>query len=624
MFQRKGVQVRVVAPTAQSSQEPEPEDRRRRTWRSWPHLVLSCYLLGALAVTWRLWVDPVSRAQAGDDPDLNQVAWFVRYSATAISHGRLPALVTTALNPPHGFNLLWNTSILLPGMLMTPVTLLAGPQASLNVLLTLGFAGSAASMYLVLRRWGASIWAAALGGALYGFSPALIAYGVGHYHLVLAMLPPLIIDALLRIVTGRGSAVRNGLLLGLLASAQLFIGEEALVDTVIAGALLVGILAACRPRAALRQARAAAAGLGAAAGVALLLCGRALWVQFDGVGVNATGATTVIHYGPIDTHLFTVPYSFVTPSSTMLIHTAGSAAAANAYPEPSAEYLAYLGWPLIVVLLAAAIFFWGDLRVRVAAVTCAALELISIGSSTLVLYGGAHLSGALLPWYWVQNLPLLNTALPDRLSILADGAAAAVLAYSLDLARERMRARAQARGPQRRSWRSGDKIALVVAILVLVPLIPLPYASNLVTPVPDGWQATFASLHLAPGARVLVAPVPDGATSEPMRWQADTGEPASMIGGDFIAPNQPGFKSRSGRSGATVTTTYIDALWTRTPALIAMAPVPTAAQIKGDLATWKPAAIVADTSPNSLLGVYLISVFGQPTIHIGQVIAWRL
>lgn len=89
MFQRKGVQVRVVAPTAQSSQEPEPEKPRRRTWRSWPQLVLSCYLLAAVAVTWRLWVDPVSRAQAGDDPDLNQVAWFVRYSATAISHGRL-------------------------------------------------------------------------------------------------------------------------------------------------------------------------------------------------------------------------------------------------------------------------------------------------------------------------------------------------------------------------------------------------------------------------------------------------------------------------------------------------------------------------------------------------------
>ena len=58
--------------------------------------------------------------------------------------------------------------------------------------------------------------------------------GIGHYSLVLAMLPPLIIDRVLRLVTGQGSPVRNGLWLGLLIAAQLFISEELLVDTVIA------------------------------------------------------------------------------------------------------------------------------------------------------------------------------------------------------------------------------------------------------------------------------------------------------------------------------------------------------------------------------------------------------
>jgi hypothetical protein len=48
------------------------------------------------------------------------------------------------------------------------------PQTSLTIVLTLGFAGPAASLFWVLRRWGASITAAALGGAVYGFSPALV------------------------------------------------------------------------------------------------------------------------------------------------------------------------------------------------------------------------------------------------------------------------------------------------------------------------------------------------------------------------------------------------------------------------------------------------------------------
>jgi hypothetical protein len=128
----------------------------------------------------------------------------------------------------------------------------------------------------VLRRWGAGVRAAALGGAVYGFSPALRNSGLGHYHLAFAVLPPLMIDALLRIVTGRGSAVRAGAWLGLLAAAQVFIGEELLVDTALAGALLLAVLAAERPRAALFRASAAAAGLAMAAAVMTLICGYAL------------------------------------------------------------------------------------------------------------------------------------------------------------------------------------------------------------------------------------------------------------------------------------------------------------------------------------------------------------
>src|SRR5260221_3007999 len=40
------------------------------------------------------------------------------------------------------------------------------------------------------------------------------------------------------------------------------------------------------------------------------------------------------------------PVSFVTPSSYLLFHTAGSAAAAARYQGGETEYLAYLGWPL--------------------------------------------------------------------------------------------------------------------------------------------------------------------------------------------------------------------------------------------------------------------------------------
>jgi hypothetical protein len=185
----------TVEPSA-VAESPPPRAGSRASW-----LILCCYLLGAVMVTGRLWVDPAGRMQVGDAHDVDQFAWFLRYAATAIGHGHLPALVTSALNAPRGVNLMWNTSFLLPGVLLAPVTLLAGPQVGLTVVLTLGFAGSAASLFWVLRRWGASPGAAALGGALYGFSPALLDSGIGHYNFQFAVVPPLIIDALLRLVT---------------------------------------------------------------------------------------------------------------------------------------------------------------------------------------------------------------------------------------------------------------------------------------------------------------------------------------------------------------------------------------------------------------------------------------
>ena len=128
--------------------------------------------------------------------------------------------------------------------------------------------------------------------------------------------------------------------------------------------------------------------------------------------------------------------------------------------------------------------------------------------------------------------------LPDRFAILADGAAAAVLAFSLDRARARCGTRAGAgdrdRGRGRGRWATW--IPAAVAVLAVVPIIPLPYQTAQLPAVPAGWQAAFARLRLEPDARVLVVPIPNVGHTMAMRWQADTGEPGSMIGGYFLGP----------------------------------------------------------------------------------------
>jgi hypothetical protein len=560
-----------------------------------PWVVLCCYLLGAVAVTARLWADPASRVQVGDTQDVDLFAWYMRYAATAVSHGRLPALVTTALNPPQGVNLMWNTPFLLPGMLLTPVTLLAGPQTSLTVALTLTMAGSAAALFWLLRRWRASLPAAALGGAVYGFSPAVINSGIGHYNLAFVVLPPLIIDALLGILTGRGNVLKSGAWLGLLAGAQVFIGEEVLADTAVACLVLTAALALTRPRIALSRARGVAVGLAAAAAVTLLISGHALWVQLRG---------PLTEHPALRTAWSSNAAYFVDPGGNLLIHTRASAAAVASFHLGPTEVLAYLGWPLLAVLALAVVTFWRDLRVRVAAVMFVVLELCSLGGGNQ-----ADVPGWLLPWHWLQALPVLVAALPNRFSLLGDGAAAAVLAFSLDLALSAARAR---------SWRARGAIAAVAALAVL-PLIPVPYQPAPVTPVPAGWTAAFARLRLAPDAPVLVVPVGNADHPMALRWQAETGDPGSMIGGYFIGPAPGTGLPIFDASPARQTTEDLDWIWDGSrqagPSFLS--------ELRAGLAYWHAAAVVAVTSPRSPTGRLLTELLGKPSLRAGSVLAWR-
>ena len=570
---------------------------RHATAAQWA--VVACYLLGAFALTWRLWADPTGRAQIiasnGISHDIDLFAWFLRYDAAAVAHGHLPALATTALNAPRGISLMWNTSLLLPGVVLAPVTLLASPQVTLDILLTLAFAGSAASMFYVLRRWGASISAAALGGAVYGFSPALRMEAGGHYHLIFIVLPPLIIDALLRIITGRGHALRGGIWLGLLLAAQVYISEEMLAQTVVAAVIIVAVLALSQPRMVPKRLKDAAIGFGAAIVVVLLACGYPLWEQFRGPLTEKGSPWKVSHF---KNHLG----DFVTAPGGLLFHSRAFGDRLANHPVAVGEYVAYLGWPLLVVLLIAAVCFWRDRRVRVAAVTFALLAIFSLGGQTIKA-NGVQYPGALLPWHYLQNLPVLNQMLANRFPILGDGAAAAVLAFALD----------RTRAAVRNGWRGW--VATGVAVLVVLPLIPLPFQAGPLHPVPAGWTTAIARLRLAPSDGVLVVP---NSPPEMMRWQADTGAPGSLVGGYCIAPNPAG-KAKSCRGGKSGLSTYLNDLWKGKKGLRQ----PSKAEVAASLAKMRPAAVIVVTTSGSRLERAAVRIFGPPTVQVGTVFGWR-
>lgn len=612
-------------------------------------LVLGTYLLAALIVTWRLWAEPTSRTVAGNPFDADLFAWYMRYAASAIAHAQMPALITSALNAPTGINMMWNSSSLLLGIVTAPVTLLFGPQVSLTLLTTLGFAGSAAAMFGVLRRWQVSYSAAALAGAIYGFSPALLQSAIGHYDLQFAVLPPLIVDAMLRIaigpppgsasasparaqsrvpspVTFRRQQVRTGISLGLLITAQLFISEELALTTVLTGTLLIVILGIGSGRAAIGRLAPTVTGAAVAVGTTLLTAGWALWVQFFGP-LTQHGSPFLRDYYMNDLT------GFVTPSNYLLLHTAGTAATAAAYRGQPAEYLAYLGWPLIIVLIVAACTFWLQPVIRAFAVTVFVLAVLSLGGYPLV--SGVSHPSVNLPWHWLEELPLGGSVLPDRLSILLDGFAAVLLALALDRARLWVR---DVGGSRVRPSRVRLKAAVVtgVAALACLPLVPLPLPTSSALPLPAGWTAAFAALRLPDNARVLVVPIPNAGLTETMRWQADSSHQYSLIGGYFIGPAWDGQAYIDG-TGTPPTAVYLNELWYSglrpgSPQQYAAsgdgiapppADPPSTAQVHTDLTALRPQAIVAVTKPGSDLARYLTVLFGQPVFSTGGVLAWR-
>jgi hypothetical protein len=635
----------TTAVQAREAEEPARSPRGRRTLT----LAAVYYLLAALAVTLWLWRDPASRTVAGNANDADQFAWFFRYDATAVAHLRLPALVTTAMNAPQGVNVMWNTFMLLPGVLLAPVTLLFGPQSALVLFMTAGFAGSATAMFAVLRRWDVRTACAALGGAVYGFSPALLHSAIGHYDLQFAVFPPLIIDVGLRLALGRVSAVRGGLWLGLLVTAQLFITEETLLGTAIAGVVLAAVVVLSRPRAVAAKLRTLAAGLGLAACVVGVVAGYPLWVQFFGP----------LHQGgsPFTPDFFKNDLStFVVPSSYLLFHTTGSAAEALRYQGHLPEYLGYLGWPLLITGVAALAACWRRLPVRAVGLAWVVLGVFSLGGT--LLFGGHEHASIKLPWYWLQGLPVLNAALPDRFSIEADGALAALLAFAADAAIPAFAAFAARQPPHPATgrlprpaagrlprltagWRP-TAVVLACATLVVLPIVPKPLPAAAATPLPPGWSAVFTSLRLPASAHVLVVPIPMSTFTEPLRWQADTGEPDSFVGGYFMGPawNGRGYIDGSGTPRAGL---YLNAMWLKSSAGLPRSltgGVPESAYpgsgsfvgvkavtdtaMRAQIAAWRVSAVVAVAKPDSVLGHYLIALFGQPAATAGDVLAWRV
>lgn len=469
--------------------------------------VLAGYVMGN---QWRL---PASGYLTGSGQDQRMWEWFFALAAHSITNFDNP-LGTVAQNYPQGVNLMANTAMFGVSVPLAPITLLFGPTVTWTLVLTFGLASTAFAWYWFLGRYAVqSRAAAAVGGLLCGFAPALISHANGHPNFVVLGLLPVILSCVIRL--SRGAGIRTALLLGLLVAVQIALGEEPLLITAVTFGVFTATYFAFRPRQAVTAVRNAFVPMLIAAALALLLTAGPLWWQFFG-----PQSYRFIDHGPMGNDLKAL---LQFPRQSIGGHISpGQDVAINATEENS-----YFGWPLLVVAFAAAIWLRRNAVARAAAITVTVLCVVSLGAELTV---GRVGTGVELPWSWLERLPLFESVLETRFAMGAVPAVALLLALALD------------RAIRERSTLVPWSVAVALA---LVPLTPLPLNAVERSPAPQFFSGGAWRGYVDDGS-VVTVPLPRPEDARALAWQVDSDFGFPLAGGYFVGPVGPDKKAKYG------------------------------------------------------------------------------
>ena len=479
-----------------------------------PVVVCAGYGLLALLANWPAWPGDPSRTRAVTSfgvigsTDIDAGTWFLAWTPYALGH-HLSPFATTVLNYPRGVNIAQNTAMPLLALLVSPVTRLAGPIASMNVLLWLALALSATSMYLVLRRFVRRELAAVAGGLLYGFSPWIVVQDLYHLNLCFVPLPPVILLCVYELFRpGQTRPLRWGCALGVSTVAQFFVSPEVCATTVLLAAIATVVVAARAPRHVWPAILRAKAGVGATVVIVGVCLAYPVDAMFHGpyhfVGSPNPGGEGADLLSPV----LPGPLLRVTLGH---LGTLGS----NLVFGNTSENGGYLGIPLVVLLVVVAVRYRRRRLVKLAAVMVGVSFVLSLGNHLVV---DAHRTSFPLPFNWAQGYPVFDAMLQVRFGLYVVLFSAVLVAVGLDSVAAPGRA-------ARSAWAGYGLGAL--SLVALVPRFPLPTSP---ADVPS-YFSSHAIDAVRPGSVALVSPYPSVFDPVGQVWQAVAKDRFKMIGG---------------------------------------------------------------------------------------------
>jgi hypothetical protein len=523
--------------------------------------------------------------------DSLQLVWFTKWTPFALAHFHDP-LLTTYQNAPPGANLMWDALMPIAGLIVAPVTLLAGPVVGFNLLATLGLALCGIAATACARRFVRSPVSALVGGVAFQLSSFVVAQSQGHQSIVIAAaFVPCAILLLLDAVHQRRSVVVSGLLLGVAAGATFYTWGETLLGMAIMGVIGAAVVAAIAPRTLLAAWTRGAQCVALAAGVGLVLAMPGLIVQFFGPMHLGGGAIRDANVWVIDVQ------NVVLPTSSQLLSPGAALTASHAWTGDGFEWGGYLGIPLVLTICVAAVVLWRRREVRWISVMLLIGIVLSLGPS---LHWGGHDTGVPLPWTLLRHVPLVQDVLAARLAVFPALGGSLLLAIAIDaLITKRMYA-----------------LAVMVAVAVGVTLLPAPLPAQPIS-VPTFFSGGAVD-RIASGAVVLVAPYATPLFPQPMIWQA-------LSDMRFRMPE--GYVSLSGPGGGflesppdTVTSTTMEAVEAGQHPVV---DENLREAVLADLHRWTVHTVVVGPMPHedAMIGVFG-HVLGRPPTRLDGVAVW--
>jgi hypothetical protein len=439
----------------------------------------------------------------GADPQI--FIWSLDWWPHAVTHGENP-FVTHAVWAPGSINMTWVTSVPGLALLLSPVTLLAGPIAAYNVAAVLMPALGAWTAFLLCRRLTGAAWPSLVGGYLFGFSSYALGQAEGHLHCTAVFAIPLVALVILRYLDGELGAAGAAVRLGVLFAVQLLISTEVTftlaLALVVTLALAYAFVPSCRRRIAGLQRPLAASVV-----IAAILTAPFLYYAITGFQSEAAH--------PPAEHVADL-LNYVVPTKLSVASLGWASGISRSFSSNSSEQGAYLGVPALVIVALYARPRIGTAGGRFLVACLGVAVLVSLGARLRV--DGHKLFS--LPWALVGGLPLFDNVLTVRFALYAALLTAVVVA---------LWTAARPAGWSR--W--------ALPALAVLAVLPNPWTNVWATTyrLPEFFTSSTYRDCLDPGENIL--PLPVGQDGVAMLWQTTADFRFTMAGG-YLASHPPG------------------------------------------------------------------------------------